>query len=263
MMQVWFSLARLGDPYPLYSISNLGSIGALITYPIIIEPNFTISQTTIFWFWLYLALVLCIITNTVIVWFSLRHLQPEEGVLPEKISYSSLISFDPKQFLQWIFFSTMGSVILLSFSKYITNDIAPTPLLWVLPLSAYLFTFVLVFSKVRFYQRNFFLQTWPFVFALESISKQWLPALGIVLNLLILFELCMICHGELAASKPKVTKLPAFYLAIASGGVLGGLFIAVIAPLLFNFALERLIAIVIMALFYFLPTCNKKIGYVQ
>ncbi len=66
-MQVWFGLAKLGDPYPLYSVSNLGSIGALLTYPILIEPNLAVTQTTIFWFWSYLALVLCVVTCATIV----------------------------------------------------------------------------------------------------------------------------------------------------------------------------------------------------
>jgi hypothetical protein len=261
VMQVWFGFARLGNPYPLYSVSNIGSIVALLAYPTLIEPNLTVVTTLKVWSYIYWLLAACALSCAAIAWSRLRgneslaqaeaeaeHVKPEQEKTP--------ISF--KDFAIWTFFSTMGSATLLSYTSYITSEVSPTPLLWVLPLAAYLLTFVLVFGDLRFYRRLLFLNSWMIICALEPTCTQISYLLGLAINLLLVFEICMICHGELASRKPGLAHLPGFYLAVAIGGSLGGILIGVVAPAVLNFEAERIIVIAILGLFTVYELALKK-----
>jgi hypothetical protein len=257
IMQVWFGLARLGNPYPLYSLSNLGSMLALLTYPAIIEPNTTVAGTLKYWSWLYCILAVAIFSCALIVNLRSGIAQtPHSG--DENIEPELDNSIDRKKFFKWLFFSTMGSAALLSYSSYLTSEVSPIPLLWVLPLAIYLLTFILVFAKDKFYKRSFFLNTWMVLAACEPITIQISFLLSLVVNLILIFEICMICHGEIAISKPGVKYLPTFYLAIALGGAIGGLFVGIIAPYIFTFEAERFFIIVILALFTVNEVALKK-----
>ncbi len=255
MLQVWFELAQFGKPYPLYSVSNLGSIGALLSYPLLVEPYIGVSRLFSIWSVAYVSLAFLISFCSLIVWSHLSGSRVSDWSSRATDQPSVRVRF--KEVLAWIFFSTMGSAILLTYSEHITVDISPIPLLWVLPLSMYLFTFVLAFANSRLYPRQFLLLTWMPLGALEPFCDNGL--LSVVINLILLFELCLICHGELAANKPVLAKLPLFYLAIAIGGVLGGLSISVIAPFLFNFPAERLLIVGIMAAFTLNELVIKKL----
>jgi len=257
IMQVWFGLARLGNPYPLYSLSNLGSMLALLTYPIMIEPNITVAGTLKYWFWLYCLLAASIFICALIVNLGLGTVSTP---VPSKESKEAELddSIDRKKFFKWLFFSIMGSSALLSYSSYLTSEVSPIPLLWVLPLAIYLLTFILVFASDKFYRRNFFLNTWMVLAACEPLTIQISFLLSLAVNLILLFEICMICHGEIATSKPGVKYLPTFYLAIALGGAIGGLFVGIIAPHIFTFEAERFFIIVILALFTVNELALKK-----
>ncbi len=255
IIQIWFAFARLGNPYPLYSLSNLGSLLALLSYPIIIEPHITVFSTLRYWSWLYCLLITIIFLCAFITNFQLKNIAAPEhenkDLLPEN-------SVNNKKFFKWLFFSTMGSATLLSYSSYLTSEISPIPLLWVLPLAIYLLTFILVFAQDKYYKRQFFLNSWMLLAICEPLAIQISFLLSLVINLILIFEICMICHGELALSKPSIKYLPTFYLALALGGAIGGLFISIVAPSIFSFEAERFFIIIIMALFTVNEVALKK-----
>lgn len=247
-MQVWYRRARLGDPYPLYAFSNIGSLGALLCYPALVEPALTVTQTLKYWSYGYMALTVLVVLCAVAMWRLCS--RSEEREFTEH--NSSDIEKDPDDagagavgtFVWWVFLSAAGTLVLMSYTAYMTADIAPIPLLWVLPLAVYLLSFVLVFSGKKFYRPLLFSNIWIYIALFEpSLFAKHGPFPRIISCLLLIFLMCMICHGELAAAKPNPRRLPAYYFALSLGGVLAGAFVALIAPLLFQYDGERIIAI--------------------
>jgi hypothetical protein len=247
-IQNWYRLITDKDPYHLYSISNVGSISALLAYPILIEPNFTVSTTIRVWISVYWVLViLASISSILLLKFVKKngtlHLKPEKT--PENGNTPSFWTY-----VYWVFLAAAGTTILISFSAYLTQDIAAVPLLWILPLAIYLLTFILAFSHEKYYQRGFFLLASPaFIFASLATRYDIETLMPVLILLLSLFWLCMICHGELYRARPKYDHLPAYYLTIAFGGALGGIFINIIAPLVFNDYTEFYLILLVMALY--------------
>lgn len=133
----------------------------------------------------------------------------------------------------------LGSLVLLTQTAHITSDIAPVPLLWIAPLAIYLTTFILVFASPIFYLPRIYTYAWPAIGVIEILMGKTDLLFKLGLNLLNVFLLCMICNGELAAAKPPANRLPLYWLCTSIGGVLAGLFVSVLAPLVFSFDLER------------------------
>jgi hypothetical protein len=258
VMQVWFGFARLGNPYPLYSVSNIGSIAALLAYPTLIEPNLTVATTLKVWSWIYWLLAACALVCAAVVWIRIRSSGLSPDISDKHVKVPKAPPITAKEFVTWTFFSTMGSATLLSYTSYITSEVSPTPLLWVLPLAVYLLSFVLVFGDLRFYVRPLFLNSWMILCAIEPTCTQLSYLLGLFINLVVVFEICMICHGELASRKPDVTHLPGFYLAVAMGGSLGGVLVGVVAPAVFNFEAERFFIIAVIGSFTLYELIIKK-----
>lgn len=276
IMQVWFRLARLGDPYRLYSISNFSSMLALLAYPSVIESRFTIGETLSHWFALFLCLVVVIGSAGVLTWKRLESAAPlAESPLSQEQEPGSNISESAGsrvgKFAFWTSFSALGSAVLMSSTAYITSDISPMPLLWVLPLAIYLMSFILVFGDIKTYKRVPYLASWMLIVALEELIPPGGFVLRMVLNLVLIFQMCMICNGELALSKPHAERLTTFYLALALGGFIGGLLVAIVAPLVFEFNAERIIVLYILAVYSvyqlsvkkFLARPNKTLGYIS
>ncbi len=258
-MQVWYRRSNLGDPYPLYALSNVGSLVALLSYPILVEPALSVSSTLHWWtlgYWCLIALVLIVgfpvwkASVTPVDQVTIPDMVPASGPLDHKVSLDQVVG--------WIFSSTAGALVLMSYTSYITSDIAPVPLLWVLPLSLYLLTFVLVFSGRRFYRPVIFTHAWLYIACLEATIGQMRPMLRLGLSLLLIFLMCMVCHGELAASKPHASKLPVFYFCMSVGGVLAGIFIALIAPVIFDFELERFLALAMVTYLTLVVIYHRK-----
>ena len=229
LLQRWFHLSRPGEsPWRLYSLSNLGSFLALLSYPFAVEPFFRLQTQS--WAWSALYLVFALLCAGV-AW-KLQTPACVEDAAPA----SAGASFP--DWAYWIALAMCGSVLLLATTNLISQDVAVIPFLWVAPLSAYLLTFVLAFESERWY--------WPpgfgvaagvlvpagcaIMIAAVAISPWW----QLAVYLLALFATCMICHGELARSRPAAAKLTSFYLAIACGGALGGVFVALLCPLIFT-----------------------------
>jgi hypothetical protein len=230
---------RTQAPYRLFALSNLASLLALLGFPFLIEPFMGNRETAIVWSVLFgIVAIMCITTG----YQTLRadpssadvtHRHPPPGTPDPADPPAPPIG--AARWFAWIGLSAIGSAILLAVTGHLTQNISSAPLLWVVPLSIYLITFIICFDHPRWYQRRLMLP----LAATMLAAMAWLSdslALGIVspVYALGLFSVCMACHGELAARRPHPTHLTAFYLSIAAGGALGSVLIAIAAPILFD-----------------------------
>jgi hypothetical protein len=228
LLQRWFSRTDhpdAGDPYFLYAASNAGSLLALLAYPLIVEPTLTLPQQNRDWSCglgvLAIGIALC--------WVGYRsHLAPTTAIAEARPRPARA------ERLRWVAYAFVPSSLLLAVTAHITTDLAAAPLFWVVPLALYLTTFIIVFSRRPVLPHALMLRLQPLLIipvAILSIGVHsvWL----LLLHLACFFGIAMVCHGELARSRPDTRDLTEFYLWISLGGVLGGLFDALLAPLLF------------------------------
>ena len=258
VLQKWFANTNhpsAGDPYFLYSASNAGSMVGLLAYPILIEPNLGIKEQSLVWTCGYGLLIILMSACAVILYRSSsavlhRESRPE---VPSRFSVSQT-SPDPtfKQKLRWIALAFAPASLMLGVTTVLTTEIPPLPLFWVAPLAVYLLTFILVFARKPPVPHAQMVDRLPFVVLAALIpvfSKTALPVfLEIVLNLTALFVAAMVCHGELVKSRPSAKHLTEFYLWMSLGGVLGGMFNALVAPLAFHTVQEFPLALILAAL---------------
>jgi hypothetical protein len=247
LLQAWYVRTHHGAiPYRLFALSNFGSFLALLSYPFLIEPRLPLSTQAYGWSG---GFVLFALVCALAGWKSKDGVDAVESAADDK---SEKPSTQTKVF--WIALSACASSLLLATTSHLTQNVAPIPLLWVVPLSIYLLSFILCFESGRLYQR------WIFMPLL--VGSLWLFSRGVtqfednidVIHILIpalcgaLFVCCMVCHGELARRKPSPKYLTQFYLMVSVGGAIGGLFVALAAPHLFKSYLEMPIAIGVCAL---------------
>src|SRR5215469_4679428 len=227
LLQAWYS--RSGSaPYRLYALSNAGSMLALLSYPVIVEPKISNHHQAVTWSIAY-ALVAILSAVTAFTFRSLKSpvSNAAAGAAP-----------DWKLKSLWAALATCGSALLLAVTNHISQNIAAVPLLWIIPLSLYLLTFIICFEGHNWYRRAFFLRL--LAVALASMAYAIAPGRGnlppyvlVPLFCVGLFACCMVCHGELAKLKPVPAQLTSFYLFIALGGAIGATFVALLAPHLF------------------------------
>jgi hypothetical protein len=269
LLQKW--LAAVGhaggkDPYYLYGASNLGSMLALLGYPLWMEPRFSLGGQSWVWTTGYAVLVLLMIVSTIVIWkngasASSNFMSEEDPsaktgdetsfINPQSSFLDSPLSW--KRRLRWLVLAFVPSSMMLGVTMYLTTDIAPIPLLWVIPLAIYLLTFILVFARWVIVPHWLMVRVLPVVglilmfllFAEDMKPPIWLL---IPLHLLMLFTTAMVCHGELARNRPPAARLTEFYLWLALGGVLGGIFNGIIAPVIFRRVLEYPLAIILACL---------------
>lgn len=399
-MQVWYRNMNLGNPYPLYSVSNVGSLGALLAYPLLIEPGLTVTETLWWWGGGYFVLAAGLLASAWIardrfIFGTGSKSSHTESVAPQEMAPPAVGDGDSrredssatqipaahvdtgagdeggqsdseltadsapveksqsttnaaalpstfklskkdkrknrkdqvaakqetttpepapetatqkindtttpelaqspqnenahkiekrspsgeeerretvggaegrpdrfgkqKMLFVWTILSMLGSLVLLTHTAYITSDIAPVPLLWIAPLAIYLITFILVFASSIFYRPMLCIYLWPILTIVEMFIGDHYLAARIGINLLNVFLLCMICHGELAIAKPPVKDLPLYWLCTSVGGVLGGLLVSVVAPLIFDFYLERQITFICMIILCFIVIMKRKV----
>ncbi len=235
LLQRWYSQGETSNsPYRLYALSNAGSLLGLLSYPFLIEWMFTIKHQA--WVWASGYVIFAAIC-VVIAW---RLSDSTAKPSPQPPSLENVAAGDTpglSRYLLWIGLSACSTTMLLATTNLICQDLAVIPLLWVLPLCIYLFSFILSFSSHRCYQRSIF---WPLYFVALGVEMKTnlfgfhlqTPS-QIVMLCVALFAVCMVCHGELASSKPATRYLTSFYLMVAGGGVVGGIFVVTMAPLLF------------------------------
>ncbi len=227
MLQNWYGITRKSSPYHMYSISNFGSMLALLSYPILIEPVMTVGHTIQGLIWGYWVLSVLIIFCSIRVFCSKQANEPYEQVPSPPPS---------KDMFWWLSLSACGTILLISVTHHLSTDVAPVPMLWLPPLVVYLLTFILTFSHEKVYYRQFYIYASQIAILLIPIITKLKLALPVVigLQLLFLFFLCMVCHGEIYRRKPQTKYLPGFYLTIAAGGALGGVIVNLIAPQIFD-----------------------------
>jgi SAM-dependent methyltransferase len=248
LVQAW--VARQGRvPYRLFALSNLASMLALVSYPLLVEPFLPLKAQSWLWslgFVTFAALVFSLARRNV---HDVKDIQTTE---------ESTESPDPRQKLLWIAFAAVPSLLLMAVTTHLSTNVAPIPFLWVLPLGLYLLSFILCFEGSRWYRRGLFLALLPIFLAVMSLSLRpdfrWMDYrfaalsqaafwLGSVRGQVLLFNVglftaCMVAHGELARRRPHPQFLTGFYLRLSLGGAMGGLFVAFVAPRLFTTYLE-------------------------
>ncbi len=239
LLQSWFGRALpTRSPYRLYSLSNLGSLLAIGCYPLIIEPRLGLSVETHLWSWGYGAFVILSGACALPV-FRLRNSQP--GQLLEVQARQKVAEAPPPSSAErvtWMSLAAMASVMLLASTNQMCQDVAVIPLLWLVPLGLYLLSFILCFHSEKTYSRPLFglalaavlVQAGIVLFQGVQVGVYW----QIASYCATLFVCCMICHGELARLKPSTDHLTSFYLMVAGGGALGGVFVTLVAPRIFR-----------------------------
>jgi hypothetical protein len=245
LLQRWFSLTdhpAASDPYFLYAASNVGSIAALLAYPTLVEPRIGLNEQSVLWTWAYGAFVLFMVLSA-----AQLVLRSTRGVMASP-NLDAGRSPGARTILLWIALALLPSSLLLGVTNHLSTDVAAVPLLWVVPLAIYLLTFVLAFAARPPIAHSTVLRLVPMavVFLLVTVAFfDRLLLFAIPAHLVTFFLLALACHGELARRRPATDHLTAYYLWIAFGGVLGGAFNALVAPVVFDSVLEYPLAIVL------------------
>ncbi len=261
------------DPYFLYRASNLGSIIGLLGYPLLVERELTLDTQGIVWSVGYGLLLLLVLASAVMLWRSPRPSIAEEeeseplagdpvsGGGSSQTADPSLVDSQAEGLtllrrLRWIGLTFVPSSLMLGVTAFITTDITPIPLLWVMPLSLYLFSFVIVFSpsqrmpdlvhKIMVGALPVMMAVLVLTILIELRNPYWLL---ILLHLLGFFVVAMVLHGEVARDRPPARNLTEFYLWVSVGGFLGGVFNALIAPIAFDTVVEYPLAIILACVF--------------
>ncbi len=261
LLQKWFaqtSHAFAHDPYFLYGASNLGSLLALVAYPTIIEPYLRLHHQSWAWAGGYLVLIALLSLCGVMVWRATGQtgaaisLDVPAAATGKGNAHPAANPLTLSQRVWWVLLAFAPSSLLLGVTTFLSTDIASVPLLWIIPLIIYLLTFVLVFARKPLISHRIMVFLEPFVliplavlFFIQIKATIWqvLPY-----HLLAFFIIAMVCHGELMHSRPPADYLTEFYLWISVGGVLGGIFNALLAPTLFSSVIEYPLIIVVACL---------------
>lgn len=234
LVQSWFSRTHAGQtPYRLYSLSNVGSLLALLSYPFVVEPSLATDSQASLWSWAFAVFAaLC-------AWGAVRMFlaTPTETREPSQTDPVPVAQPSWGLTTQWFGLAMTASILLLATTNQVCLDVAVVPFLWVIPLALYLLTFILCFESERWYSRRYYTVT-AVVLLLAAINMIRLGSeVSILLQIAtyfgMMFSCCMVCHGELAAIKPHPRYLTAYFLTISAGGAAGGLFVGLLAPMLF------------------------------
>ena len=263
LLQGWFSRTRAesaSDPYYLYAASNAGSLFALLGFPVLLEPALTLGQQSRAWASAYGALFLLFAACAVL---TLRHARRPAGTFEERGSADAPAEpLSLRRRLRWVLLAFVPSSLVLGVTTHVTTDLVAVPLLWVIPLALYLLSFVIVFARGRTIPRGLAARVVPgaaVLVAMVYLSGASRPAWFLILfHLAFLFAAALVCHGQLADDRPAAAHLGEFYLCLAVGGVLGGLFNAVVAPLVFDTVAEY--PLVILLASYLRPAYRKTGG---
>ncbi|HEU4597493.1 MAG TPA: fused MFS/spermidine synthase [Pyrinomonadaceae bacterium] len=269
LLQKWFSHTRAasaGDPYFLYAASNAGSLSALLAFPLLLEPNWTLAGQRVSWAWGYAALAVLIAACAVAALRTRTTFETEQegksdaddereaSAEGERVEVTGSLReagdggdeearrVTLKQRARWALLAFVPSSLVLGATTYITTDVASAPLLWVIPLTLYLLSFVLVFARRTLLSWRLMARLLPgagIIITLIYLSGATEPAWFLILfHLVFLFIAAMVCHGQLAEERPPAAHLAEFYLFVSIGGALGGFFNAIVAPLLFDSVAE-------------------------
>ncbi|WP_034158233.1 spermidine synthase [Sphingomonas sp. ERG5] len=234
LLQRWFSISsKGGDPYALYAASNFGSFGGLIVYPLIVEPELALRGQSALWSAGYILVVILVAACA----FTL----PKRAVALTEEAVAPSTPPTRRRVALWIALALVPSGLMLATSTYITTDVVAMPLLWVMPLGLYLLSFTIAFAGNRALA-DLLTRIAPVTILLFGGvmvgGYQERPYLNAGLALMLLFMTSVALHTAMYRLRPAPDRLTGFYLAMSVGGVLGGVFAALIAPLVFDWTYE-------------------------
>ncbi len=257
LLQAWYARGDGGTgltpPYRLFALSNFGSLLGLIVYPVWIEPNFSLRTQTLAWSIGFFVFVL--VCGVIIMRRrnsdDVRQLKPEQSsalratqtlAVQDESASSTPISGHaptPRERILWLLMAACGSLLLSAVTSHLSQNIAAIPLLWIVPLTIYLLTFVLAFNSERLYPHWLIVRLLPVMlggvaYLAVDITMDVPPWISIPFFCLTLFTGAFFCHGELYRRRPSPRYTTQYYLLIAAGGALGSMFVGVLAPLMFN-----------------------------
>jgi SAM-dependent methyltransferase len=253
LLQKWFTATghpSARDPYFLYAASNIGSFLSLLAYPFVIEPVLTLKMQT--WVWLigYVALA-------GLIAYCGRQVLATPETLPKKVARAQAAAAVAApttpvtwpQRLHWLALAAVPSSLMLGVTTYMTTDIASIPMLWIIPLAIYLLTFVIAFARIPEWVHTLMVMIAPVLMLLllflfiSGVKPRFNVLLG--LHIATFTAVALVMHGELARTRPAAENLTEFYLIMSAGGVIGGLFNALLAPLIFTGVTEYVLAVVV------------------
>jgi len=241
LLQAWYASVKPGaSAYRFYALSNLGSMLGLLSFPVLVEPYLTTQAQAWGWSAAYVVFaLLCALAG----WYAWKNRARINETANAQETDSSSRNQPVSVQILWVALAACGSGMMMAATNHLSQNVAPIPLLWILPLGLYLLSFVLCFDTEWVYQRLIWIPA--MVIALGWLAwvifnhggttdlRKSIPAV-----LVGMFACCMVCHGELARSKPPTRFLTYFYLLTSAGGVLGGFFVAIVAPHIFKTYVE-------------------------
>lgn len=234
LMQRWYAACAPGrDPYALYAASNMGSFGGLIAYPLLVEPLATLRSQSLSWSVGYAVLF------ALVALCALRLPKGATAVAIDRAEPSPAPAV--RRVALWIVLALVPSGLMLATSTFLTTDIVAVPLLWVLPLGLYLLSFTVAFAANRVLADAItrFAPVTILLFGGVMISgTHEMPYLNALMALLLLFMVAVALHARMYALRPEADRLTGFYLAMSVGGALGGVFAALVAPVVFDWTYE-------------------------
>ena len=235
LVQAWFARGfPTRSPYPLYAVSNLGSLLALVAYPFVVEPNLRLSTTGTAWSWAFAATAVAVLGCAAMA-------RRASGVLPAALTEVPTPDLPPAtaRRVLWVLLAGCAVVLLMGVTNKLCLDLASVPFLWVLPLATYLISLILCFGSGRIYRRVPFVALTALAYFASPLAEYrpidvfppvWSVQFQTVRYCVLLFGACMVLHGELYRLRPAATSLTSFYLCVSGGGAVGGILVALVAP---------------------------------
>jgi hypothetical protein len=246
LVQAWLARQQSKAPYQLFALSNFGSMLALVSYPLVVEPFLPLRAQTWTWSIGYaLFVVLCATT----AW---RYRSGEKTTLIEAADAGDAPSWS--EYGLWFALAALPSAMLLAVTNFLLQNVAAIPLFWIVPLALYLLSFIVAFGSLWWYWRPFWYLAAAAAVAAMIVAMSGFSSLNdyrfLPLFTICLFVACLVCHGEVASLRPRPRYLTSYYLIIAAGGAFGGLFVAAAAPLLLiaNFELQIIVPLTAAAI---------------
>jgi hypothetical protein len=235
LVQAWLARSQDRAPYQLFALSNFGSMLALLSYPLVVEPLLPLGVQV--WTW-SIGYALFVVLCSATAW---RYRSGERTVLAAAAD-SDADAPGLREWAMWFALAALPSALLLAVTNFLLANVAAIPLFWIIPLALYLLSFIVAFGSLRWYWRPLWYEAFAVAILAMIVAMSGFTSVNdfrfLPLFTICLLVCCLVCHGELASLRPKPRHLTTYYLIIAGGGAFGGLFVAAIAPLVFIASFE-------------------------